>query len=442
MRRLLLVGLLAILAVPGIVFATGQQEEGDGDGQVVIDFMHFFIREEGGEPGFFQALDTFRETHPDIVVREDVVQHDQYHGSKFKTLAAANELPDLFMTNTMELRGTVKQNMLMDWTPVLEANPEWRDAFVPGLLNEVTVLERVWGIPRSLIANNAIYYNRDILASVGYDEFPSTWNGFMELAGELQAADYIPVAMGNKAGWVAVSNFLEVLAHRTAGHDWFYSIKNDTGAAYTDPGFVRAIQLFQEFNDAGYFNDDVNSVDQNQAASYYYNGEAAMYASGSWGVSNIVREAPEDVTAVTSVATMPTVPNGEGRAGVPTGGAGWSYTASSDVDGELQDAIVSLVQALTSPEAATVTLENNRLPPIRRSLVEYDESKISPLQKEMNQLMAEAPLVETMYAVQVNPAVAEALYRKVQEVMVGTATPEEAAQEVQATYEESFLSLE
>ena len=432
---------LLLLMVAGPVLAAGQDEEAAGGQPVTIDFMHFNIREEGGNEGFFAALDQFREENADIVIREDVVQHDQYHGSKFKTLAAANELPDLFMLNSMELRGTVKQDMLMDWTPILDANPEWKESFVPGLLTEVMALDRVWAIPRGLIANNAVYYNSEILSSVGYDQFPETWSEFMSLANDLKSQDIIPVAMGNKAGWVAVSNFLEILAHRTAGEEWFYSIKNNTGAAYTDPEFVRALELFKEFNDAGFFNEDVNSLDQFQVTSYYYNGEAAMYVSGSWGVGTITREAPEDITAVTRVATMPAVPNGDGEAGVLTGGSGWSYAANSDVEGELQDAIVRLVQAFTSPDAAAITLELNAMPPIKRSLVEYDETKVYPLQQNMNEVMAEAPFIDTMYAVQVNPAVAEALYRKVQEIMVGTSTPQEAAEAVQEAYEQSFITL-
>lgn len=436
------VALVVALALVGAfaAFAGGQGEAAESE-KVTIDFMHLFIRGEGNE-GFFAALDEFGAENPNIIIREDVVQHDQYHGSKFKTLAAANELPDLFMINSMEIRGTVQQGLLMDWTPVLNTHKDWRDTFVPGIFVEVMVNDKIWAVPRQLIANNAIYYNEKILADAGYSEFPATWSEFMELSADLRDRGIIPVAMGNKAGWVAISNFVEVLAHRTAGEDWFYSIKNNNGAKYTDPEFVLALELFKEFNDAGYFNEDVNAIDGAQANAYYYNGEAAMMVSGSWGVGGIVTEAPEEIRNATRIATMPAVRGGKGEPGVLTGGSGWSFAASSKVEGAKQDAIVDLVQALTSPDTAAITLENNQMPPLRKEIVDFDQSKVSGLQNQMNELMADAPVIATMYAVQVNPAVAEALYRKTQEIMVGTATPKEAAAEVQETYEQSFLSVD
>jgi raffinose/stachyose/melibiose transport system substrate-binding protein len=205
-----------------------------------------------------------------------------------------------------------------------------------------------------------------------------------------------------------------------------------------DAGFVQALERFKAFNDAGFFNEDAVSIDSSEARQIYYAGEAAMMIDGSWGVGAITREAPEEIVDATRVATMPAVPRGSGQPGVLTGGSGWSYASNTRLSGPTLDAVVALAKQLTSIEVAKMTIETNSMSPIRKELVPFDAAKIHPLQERMNDLMSSAPVLATMYAVQVNPAVADVLYRKTQELMIGAATPQEVADEAQRTYERSW----
>ena len=53
-------------------------------------------------------------------------------------------------------------------------------------------------------------------------------------------------------------------------------------AAYTDPEVQKAMELWKELVDAGYFVENANAYDWTDAADQVANGEAAMTLMGTW----------------------------------------------------------------------------------------------------------------------------------------------------------------
>jgi raffinose/stachyose/melibiose transport system substrate-binding protein len=78
----------------------GQSSAASGGSQeaVTLSFIHMFPNEdtEGNSIAFHKALEKFKTDNPNIKINEEPLSHDNYE-TKVRTLAAGNELPDIFI---------------------------------------------------------------------------------------------------------------------------------------------------------------------------------------------------------------------------------------------------------------------------------------------------------------------------------------------------------
>ena len=80
--------------------------------------------------------------------------------------------------------------------------------------------------------------------------------------------------------WPAYFWFDFILSY-TAGHD--YRAKLQRGeASFTDPEVVKAMEMWKELLDKGYFYSDANAYDWTDAANQVAKGEAGMTLMGTW----------------------------------------------------------------------------------------------------------------------------------------------------------------
>jgi ABC-type glycerol-3-phosphate transport system substrate-binding protein len=125
-----------------------------------------------------------------------------------------------------------------------------------------------------------LFYNKKVLAKAGVTAEPATWADLMAACKKLQAAGVSPIALGSKNRWPAQFWF-DYLLLRTAGPD--YRAKLMAGkASYTDPEVQRAMKLWKEVADAGYFAKNPNADDWTDAADKVMKGEAGMTLMGTW----------------------------------------------------------------------------------------------------------------------------------------------------------------
>ena len=74
--------------------------------------MHFSTSEEsqgnGGSDGFRTVLAEWKEAHPDITLNENVLANAEYK-TQIATLAAADNLPDVFLLQGMNTKAWAEQ---------------------------------------------------------------------------------------------------------------------------------------------------------------------------------------------------------------------------------------------------------------------------------------------------------------------------------------------
>lgn len=400
--------------------------------KVTLTFLNDQVEavEGGAAIAFDNALDRLTKEHPEITIDQEKVA-DEAEYTKVKTLAAGNELPDMFVARGDLLDMLVSSDLIGSIDEELNADPAWKDQFLPGAFDVFTRDEKIYAVPCTLKSTSLVFYNEDIFKDVGITQYPQTWSEFLDAVDKIKAKGYIPITLGNKEQWMAQSCILSELADRFTGTDWFNSIKDRKGAKFTDPDFVKSLQAMADLSARGAFNSDMNSLDNMQQRTAYYNKKAAMMIEGAWAIGDMDKDCPADVLSATKVALIPAVEGGKGDPAAMSGGASVGFFMSN-LTGAKRDAAILVLKALSSPEFGTEMTEFNKFPAVKPG--DYDESKVSDLAKQYNDLVDKGSFVP-VYDIQLTPAVIDVINTGLQQLLIGGTSPEELAQRIEAEYE-------
>ena len=95
-----------------------------------LEIMHYSTSEEsegnGGSDGFRTVLAEWDEAHPDITLNQNVLANAEYK-TQIATLAAAGDLPDVFLLQGMNTKDWAKQGLVYDLTDAIKASPYYND---------------------------------------------------------------------------------------------------------------------------------------------------------------------------------------------------------------------------------------------------------------------------------------------------------------------------
>jgi len=427
--------LLLVLVLVGAMVWAGGSTETAKPAATHISFMHFFKQDDpnadANNKSFYVMFPKFKAAHPDVVFDVEDLTHDTYD-TKIKTIAAANQMPDLFLVKGSWVDTFVGNGLMKPINDVLDANATWRDGFYPGALSEfVRNGTDIYGVTFQLFTTSLVFYNDAILKKAGIESFPKTSAEFETAVGKLNAIGVTPVALGNKAKWVAESCILSTLGDRYTGTEWFNSIRDRKGASFSDPLFVKSLAALKRLAEIKTFNPDMNSIDNNQQRTLYMNGSAAMFMEGAWAVSSLVDTAPKDILAQTKLAVLPSVVGGKGDPASFSGGSGWAYTISSQTDAAKRRIIGTLLPMLTGADIAKITIENNGQPASKP--VSYDKSKLAPLANAYFDLVAQNKFTP-IYDIQLEAPVIEVMNSGLQELLAGSVSPQDLAARIQTEY--------
>ncbi len=412
---------------------SGSQTDADSSvpaEEVELTMLDFFIPGDGVTEAFRPLYDGFLAANPNVTIDEESISNADT-ATKLQTLAAADELPDIFVLKGQMAQSFVENGKVYPLDAFLQADPEWQANFKEGVFSNFTIDNQVYGIPFQ-VTNTCVFYNTELFAQAGIAEFPTTWEGLLEAVDKLKAINVVPIALGNKEKWNAESVILSTLANRSTGSDWYQSIRDKSGAKFTDPEFVTALTALSDLAKAGAFNTDVNSIDGAQQRQMYMNGKAAITIDGTWAVSDFDNNCPEEVKSVTEIAALPTVDGGKGDPAAITGGAGWAYAVNANIAPEKLEAAKALIIALTGQEYATLAVQAGTLTAAQPGDYQQDTSKV--IATKFDDFAAGRPFIP-VYDHQINSGIIEVMNSGLQELLIDAVTPQELAERIQAEYE-------
>lgn len=165
---------------------------------ILCDLERANVGTGGLDTGFYAALDEWTEAHPEVEISLESMNQTDYQ-TKITSLGAANDMPDLFMLKGSWTKNFVENGWIKDITDNLDADPEWKDGYIAGGFDSATYDGRIYGVPRESLATGLVFYNSDMWAEIGYEEFPSTWTELLDAVEKFKEAGIVPFVMGNKA---------------------------------------------------------------------------------------------------------------------------------------------------------------------------------------------------------------------------------------------------
>lgn len=290
---------------------------------------------------FQQKIEEFNALDNGITIVGDHVTDEQQYLDKLSAQIGSGTQPEIFIEyGGTRIQDYVESGILLDLKPYLDADPEWRDSFLP-LFDKWEFDDGVYGVPVMLYAI-VLYSNTDVLKANGL-EVPQTFEDLEKCCETLKANGINPFMLGEQSNFRA-GHFLNNIALKTYGPDVVTKLADRT-MPYDGEEMLGLYQTIKDFNDKGYFGDNAVGVDNNGEKAAFLSGESAFRYDGAWFVSEVNGSA---VDGKVQVSAFPSI--NEEYKNVFQGGAGQGFSVTDTGDKEKNDAAIEVVKYLTSQD--------------------------------------------------------------------------------------------
>lgn len=230
-----------------------------------------------------------KDVNPNFNWEYEMVSADNLQ-QKIATLAASNDLPDLFAYEAgTPLTVLIDSGKVKNISDVIEetGTADCLNSGAVELLKGLSGTDELYDLPLGLNVEG-FWYNKALFEEAGC-EAPATWDEFEDVLAKLSEAGIQPLTTGGSDKWGA-TRLINAYAVRTAGNDIMTKAANGE-AAYTDELLVAAASKIGEWAEKGYFGEGITTVDMNTAGSMLMSGKAAIFYNGSWFTQNLTDEA-------------------------------------------------------------------------------------------------------------------------------------------------------
>lgn len=411
-----------------------------------LEIMHYSTSEEaegnGGSEGFRTVLAQWDEAHPDINLEQNVLANAEYK-TQIATLAAADDLPDVFMLQGMNTIDWADQGLVYDLTSAVESSPYYDD-YNPSYFIPFTSGGKIYGYP-ALTGGTCtiVFYDKAMWKEAGYDKFPSTWDEVEEASKYFNDKGITTIAFGNGGKWQANSCFLSTLGNRYTGPEWFQGLVSKSGSAFTDEAFVKALTETQRlFTKTEIFNEDFNAITNEDAREYYISGDAAAFIGGGWDESYIwatLKDTDEEKFNNMGFAVLPQPADATEAPNSRNVGFGFAVAINAKLadDPEKLAAAIDLAEYVTGPAFSNYVATNYALSGLTE-VKDVDLSKFDQITQDFyNWSYVDVETCE-IYDSYLTNAVWDVLNTDLQTMMNGDMTPEEVAKDTQTAYEANY----
>ena len=194
------------------------------------------------------VTENYKQENPDFNYEIEVVSSDNLK-QKVATLAASNDLPDVFaydagtpLIDLMDAGLVVNVGEKLDALGVADQI----DSGAADFLTRLTNTDSLYDLP---LGQNieGFWYNKALFEQAGIENPPTTWDEMLEDAQKLLDAGIQPFAVGGADLWPA-TRLLNAYVMRKGGTD-FMDQANAGEKQYTDPALVEAAAMLQDMVD-------------------------------------------------------------------------------------------------------------------------------------------------------------------------------------------------
>jgi ABC-type glycerol-3-phosphate transport system substrate-binding protein len=361
-------------------------------------------------------------------VRFELYAPSDVYVQKVRAAAQTDGLPEIYgvLGEMRDLASFINAGHVLPLEePMSEDGDAWRSVFFPKALavnafepgNLYGIAPGVYGVPIDVM-NIQLFYNKKLLAKLGLNPEapPSTWEAFLEVGKMAKAQGLIGFVSGWGELWL-----IDCFAMNYAIHEMTIEKVKATyrGAlSYTEADWVGILRLFAQLRESGLLAEGIVTMVNKRAEQLFANEQAVFAFNGTWGV-NVYRGM--NPTLDYGVMMPPRLRE---RPMVTWGGAGSSFFVNAK-SGHSAQAIAFLKWLTAQPQQRYLMEVTNNIPANRLAAASLS-GELAAFADDMD-----ATVHPRLFGVQEDSTVIEAFDKGIQSILIGEATPEQVAKQVQ-----------
>lgn len=233
-------------------------------------------------PYFEKMAKEFEKANPGTTIKIEDVNWDTLQ-QKLQTDISGNANADLAIVGTRWLLDFVKDDVAEPLDGYMDAS--FKSRFIGPFLAPSEIGGKTYGLPIAASAR-ALYYNKDLLASVGYPNGPKTWNDVIDASKKLKAKG---VAGFGLQGKEIETDVYFYYALWTEGGE---VLGKDGKAAFNSPAGVKAATMYRQMIYEGLTEPGVTGYSREDVQNLFKQGRVAMVISAPFLSKQIKKEAP------------------------------------------------------------------------------------------------------------------------------------------------------
>lgn len=211
---------------------------------------------------------------------ELVVRYDPNVDANVRIAMLAGSGPDLVMTAGVSyVQQYVQDGYLLPLDDYADKYG-WYDRFPQVMIDLGSFDGKLYSLPKTY-ESMILFYNKTLFEANGWEP-PQTKEDLDFLIAEMTAQGIIPFAAGNASWRGNNEHHVGVFLNHYAGPDMVYKALLGE-IPWTAPEFVEAIEMLNEFYQAGYYGTDYYALENEDFVSMMAMGQAGMSIIGTWG---------------------------------------------------------------------------------------------------------------------------------------------------------------
>ncbi len=390
------------------------------EGVVTVEFwQNQFSTEDNA--WYTWAVEQFNASQDEVFVNHTIVPGDAWE-QRLTAAQAAGVAPDMYTMNYSAVPMKASNGELAPITDLIAAS-SWDD-LDQRFLDAVTVNGEQYAYPLLYEPSALLFYRVDAFEAAGLDPNapPKTWDELIETGLALKASndDVVPFQLAQNAvelSWTTWSSQYGTAGHLPISDDWSTSLADD-------PAYKPLFQFYKDVYDQG--------VIARQPLGPYGDamplgeGNLAMMLNGSWGISLLLNDFPDEIPNI-RIAASPTIDGDPSRTSSTLGGWTIGVDAKSEKKAEAAAAISWILAEDTDiPKQYFIDTVFTKLSPresVTAELLDDPQRSVNPFY-EVLVAATESAILEPTYDWQVSFAMGTAL----EKAMLGASVDEAQAE--------------
>lgn len=356
----------------------------------------------------------FQTAHPDVQVNLEFVPYEALHDKIVAARGAGGNGYDVVLFDAIWPAEFSKFDLLQDVSSRISADE--KEKIFPGAMNTVVFKGKTLGMPW-ILDTKYLYYNKAMLEKAGIKDLPQTWQQVLDDARIIKQKNIVkyPLVWSWSQAEALVCDYTTLVSG--FGGKFYNNGKLD----FSTPASQQAVKLMKSSLDEGLTNPASREYLEEDVRKAFSNGDAAFALNWTY-MYNMANDAKQSKVAG-QVGIMPAPGDAPNRFGAVNGSMGLGIAKGSSHPEQAWQYISYMTSQPVQNKYATLSMPIWKSSYQDPAVSKNQESLIAAADKSLNVMLSRPETAD--YS-----RLSNTLQQQLQQVLVGSATPEAAMQAV------------